>query len=64
MSISSSSSSSSWSVVPAAGLKAIKDRKKECIVRVLKVYTEDPSKEDVERRRLKIKIKEVKIENK
>jgi hypothetical protein len=62
MSISSSSSSSSWSIVPAAGLKAIKDRKKECIVKVLKVYTQDLDPIDIAKRRIKVTIKDVRIE--
>jgi hypothetical protein len=64
MSISSSSSSSSASIVPAAGLKARKDAKKECKVVVKKVTIEDLTPEEKEIRKIKIKIKEVKIENK
>jgi hypothetical protein len=62
MSVSSSSSSSSWSIVPAAGLKAIRDRKAECIVKVTSVCIEDPEKEEIERRRLKVVIKNVLIQ--
>jgi hypothetical protein len=62
MSISSSSSSSSYSTVPAAGLKAAHDRKAECIIKVKSVCIEDPEKEEIERRRIKVVIKNVLIQ--
>jgi hypothetical protein len=61
MSTSSSSSSSSWSFTPAAGLGDIKKKKQECKVTVKSVKIEEVPEEELKKRRLKIKIKNVLI---
>jgi hypothetical protein len=57
----SSSSSSSISATPAAGLKAAHDRRKECVVKVKSVCIEDVPEELAKKHQLIIKIKDVLI---